>query len=101
VARVEAVTNTSTVVLGVVGDEKGTHCLGLQLDHPVPGGNKYEDLDLHVGGVSNLRQRNMVMSPAGLGLENDCARGGPDAVVNDRLVLSSEMALHINKPTTV
>jgi hypothetical protein len=36
--------------------------------HPVP-----EDLALQVGGVSNLRQLNMIMSPAGLGPENDCA----------------------------
>jgi hypothetical protein len=39
----------------------------------VPGGYKYRDLALKVGGVSNLRQRNMVMSPAGLKPENDCA----------------------------
>jgi hypothetical protein len=39
----------------------------------VPGVYKYGDLALQVGGVSNLRQYNVVMSPAGLGLENDCA----------------------------
>jgi hypothetical protein len=43
------------------------------LSDPVPGGYKYGDLVLQVGGVSNLRQQNMVMSPAGLGPENDCA----------------------------
>jgi hypothetical protein len=42
------------------------------LGHPVPGGNKYGDLALRVGGVSNLSQDN-VMSLAGLGPENDYA----------------------------
>jgi hypothetical protein len=47
----------STVALRVVGgDVKGTQSLGAYLGHPVPGGYKYGDLALHVGGVSNLRQ---------------------------------------------
>jgi hypothetical protein len=33
----------------------------------------YEDLALQVGETSNLRQQNVVMSPTGLGSENDCA----------------------------
>jgi hypothetical protein len=54
---VEAGSNSSTVALRVVGgDEKGTQCLGIQPGHPVPGGYKYGDLALQVGGVSNLRQ---------------------------------------------
>jgi hypothetical protein len=54
---VEAVSNTTTVALRVVGvDEKGTQCLGVWLSHPVPGGYKYGDLALQVGAVSNLRQ---------------------------------------------
>jgi hypothetical protein len=54
--RVEAVSNISTVALRVVGgDEKGTQCLGINPGHPVHGGYKYGDLDLQVGGVSNLR----------------------------------------------
>jgi hypothetical protein len=53
----EAGSNTSTVALRVVGGgEKGTQCLGLQLCYPLPGGYKYGDLALQVGGVSNLRQ---------------------------------------------
>jgi hypothetical protein len=49
VSHFEAGSNTSTVaLLGVGGDEKGTH--------PVPGGFKYGDLALQVGGVSNLSQ---------------------------------------------
>jgi hypothetical protein len=44
----EASSNTSTVILRVVGgDEKGI---------PVAGGYKYGYLTLQVGGVSNLRQ---------------------------------------------
>jgi hypothetical protein len=54
-SRVEAVSNTSTVHLRVVGgDGKGIWSSRL-------------------GGVSNLRQQNVVMSPAGRGPENDCA----------------------------
>jgi hypothetical protein len=50
--------------------------------NPVPGGITRppcswgiwtRDLALQVGGVPNLRQKNMVISPAGLGPENDCA----------------------------
>jgi hypothetical protein len=37
----------------VGGDEKGTQYPGVQLGHPVPGGDKYGDLALQVGGVSN------------------------------------------------
>jgi hypothetical protein len=49
--------NTSVVALRFVGgDEKGTQCLRVQLGHPVPGGYKYEDQFLQVGGVSNLRE---------------------------------------------
>jgi hypothetical protein len=56
-SRVEAGLNTSTVALRVVGgDERGTQCLRIKPGHPVPGGYKYEDLALQVGGVSNLRQ---------------------------------------------
>jgi hypothetical protein len=70
----EAGSNKCTVALRVVGgNEKVTQCLGVQLDHPVPGGYKYGDLALQVGGVSNPRHLNLVMSPAGLGTENDCA----------------------------
>jgi hypothetical protein len=54
---VEAGSNTSTVALRVVGgDEKKTQCLGVQLGYLVPGGYKYGDLALHVGGVSTLRE---------------------------------------------
>jgi hypothetical protein len=39
---------------------------------PVPGGHKYSYLDLQAGGVSNLRQWNMVVSSAGLGPRVNC-----------------------------
>jgi hypothetical protein len=66
--------NASTVALRVVGGkEKRTKCLGIYSGQPVPRGYKHGDLALQVGGVSNLREQNMVMSPAGLGPENDCA----------------------------
>jgi hypothetical protein len=56
-SRVEAGSNTSTVALRVAGgDEKGTQCLEVKLGHHIPGGYKYGDLALQVGGVSNLRQ---------------------------------------------
>jgi hypothetical protein len=61
-ARIEALRD-------IGGDEKGTQCLGVKLGHPVPRGHEYGDLALQVEGVSNLRQLNMVMSPAGLGPE--------------------------------
>jgi hypothetical protein len=73
-SRVEAGSNTSTVALQVVGDdEKGLQCLGVKLVHPVPGGYKYWDLTLQLVAVSKLRQRNIAISPAGLGPKNDCA----------------------------
>jgi hypothetical protein len=74
---VEAASNTSTVARRVVGgDEKGTQCLGVKPGHPVPGGYKYGDLALQVGGVLNLRQQNVVINSAELGPENDCAGEG-------------------------
>jgi hypothetical protein len=42
----------------------------------------------------------MVVSLAGLGNKNDCAGEEPAAIVNNRPVLSSERALHINKSVT-
>jgi hypothetical protein len=54
---VEAGANTSTVTLRVVGgEEKGTQFLEIKLGHHIPGGYKYRDLALQVGGISNLRQ---------------------------------------------
>jgi hypothetical protein len=45
--------NNHVVTLGPVrADEKGKHCPGLQLGHPVPGGYKYGDLALQVGSLN-------------------------------------------------
>jgi hypothetical protein len=53
----EAGSNTSTVALRIVrGDKDGIQCLGVYLGHPVPGGYKYGDRALQVGGVSIQRQ---------------------------------------------
>jgi hypothetical protein len=60
----------------VRGAEKETQCLELYLDHPGPEGYKYGDLALQVGGISNSRQRNVIMSPVGLGPANHCAGEG-------------------------
>jgi hypothetical protein len=47
----EAGSNTSTVALRIIrGDEKGIQCLGYNRA-TVPGGYKYGDLALQVGGV--------------------------------------------------
>jgi hypothetical protein len=35
------------------GDGKGTQCSGVYLGHPAPGGYKYGDLALQVGGVTD------------------------------------------------
>jgi hypothetical protein len=43
------------------------------ISHPVPGGYQYGNLSFQMGGVSNLKEENVVMIPGGLGPENDCA----------------------------
>jgi hypothetical protein len=63
-----------------------------QGDHPVPGGCKYGDLALQVGGVSN-----------GIVKYGSEFWQGPEAIVqvNYRPVLSSERVFHIKKPAFV
>jgi hypothetical protein len=65
------------------------------------GGYEYGDLALQVGGVSNLRQENTSHESRGSRTEERLRWRGPAAVVNDRPILSSERAPHINKPATV
>jgi hypothetical protein len=43
-------------LLLVRGYVKLIQCLGVKLDHPVPGGYKYEDLAIQVEEVPNLRE---------------------------------------------
>jgi hypothetical protein len=73
-SRVEAGSNTSTVALRVVGgDETGS----------------LESETVNYGRKSHgTRDRKLLLWPA------------PVAITNDRRVLSSETALHINKPAT-
>jgi hypothetical protein len=53
----EAGSHTSTVALrAVLGDRKGTQCLGVKLDHPIPEVYKYRDLAVQVAGILNLRE---------------------------------------------
>jgi hypothetical protein len=42
------------------------------LGYHVPGRNKYGNLALRIGRVSNLRQQNLVTSPTEFGRERDC-----------------------------
>jgi hypothetical protein len=75
ISRVVAGSNTSTVTLRVVGgDEKGS------LESEAV---KYGHESDRTRTRKSLRWR------------------GPEAIVNDRLVLSSEKAPHINKPANV
>jgi hypothetical protein len=54
-SRLEVGQNTSTIALRVLrGHGEGTQCPGVHLGHPVPGGYKYGDLALQVGGVSRI-----------------------------------------------
>jgi hypothetical protein len=55
---------------------KGNQCLGVYMGHPVPGGNKYRDLALQVGGVSRigtikygLESRGTVLTRTSISLE--------------------------------
>jgi hypothetical protein len=42
--------------------EEETQCLGVQMSHPIPKGNKYQDLALQDRRVSNQRQLYIAMS---------------------------------------
>jgi hypothetical protein len=101
-SRVEAGYNTSTVALRVVrGDGKGTQCPGVYLGHPVPGGYKYGDLTLQVGGVSRNGTIIYGLESRGTQTRAELRRRGPAATVNYRPVLLSERALQNNKSPTV
>jgi hypothetical protein len=91
-----------TVALRVVrGDWKGTQCPGVYLGHPVPGGYKYGDLALQVGGVSRIGTIKYGFGFRGAQTRVGLRCRGPAATVNYRPVLSSERALQNNKPGTV
>jgi hypothetical protein len=50
-------------------------------------------MTLQVRGILNLKQWNVAISPAGLGLENDYADEDQRSIVNDRRIFSSERML--------
>jgi hypothetical protein len=69
----------------------GTQFPGVYLGHPVPGGYKYGDLALQVGGVSGIGTIKYGLEFCGTALARN------EVIVNYRPVLSSERALQNNK----
>jgi hypothetical protein len=74
-SRVEAVSYTSTVTLRVVGD--------------------YENVNIKSEAVKYGHESHWIRAQKWLRWP------GPEAIVKDRTVLSSEKASHMNKPATV
>jgi hypothetical protein len=74
---------------------------GVYLGHPVPGGHKYGDLALKVGGVSRIWIINSGPKPRGTQIREGLRWRGLAATVNYRPILSSEGARQNNKPATV
>jgi hypothetical protein len=72
----EAGSGTSTVALRVVGGDEEPNAWGYKWATLFLEDIKDRDLALQVGGVSNLRQYNMGINPAGPGPENECAGKG-------------------------
>jgi hypothetical protein len=67
----------------------------------VPGGYKYGDLDIQVGGVSRIGTIKHGLESRRTQTQVGLSWQGPATTVNYRPVLSSERALQNNKPTTV
>jgi hypothetical protein len=82
-------------------DGKRTQCPGIYLGHPVPGGYKYGDLVLQVGGVSRIVTIKYGLESRGTQTRKGLRWLGPAAIVNYRPVPSSEKALQNNKPATI
>jgi hypothetical protein len=72
---------------------------GVYLGHPVPGGYKYGDLALQVGGVSRIETIKYDLESRGPQTREGLRWRGPP--VNYRPVVSSERALQNNKPANV
>jgi hypothetical protein len=71
------------------------------LGHPVPGGYKYGDLALQVGGVSRIGTIKYGLESRGTQTRAGLLWRGPAATVNYRPGLSSERELQQNnKPAT-
>jgi hypothetical protein len=78
----------STVALRVVrGDRKGTQCPGAYLGHPVPGGYKYRDLALQVGGVLRIGTIKYCLESRGTQTRAGQCWRGPAPTVNYKPVL--------------
>jgi hypothetical protein len=77
-------TSTSTSV--VRGDGKGTQCPGVYLSYPVPGGYKYGDLALQVGGVSRIGTIKYDLESRGTAL----ARTSSNSIVQIRLLIRED-----------
>jgi hypothetical protein len=74
---------------------------GVYQGHPVPGGYKYGDLALHVGGVSRIGTIKYGLESCGTQTLAGLQWQGPAATANYRPVLSLERVLQNNKPATV
>jgi hypothetical protein len=71
---------------------------GVYLSHPVPGGYKYGDLALQIGGVSKIGTIKYGLESRGTQTRAGLRWRGPAATVNYRPVFSPERALQNNKP---
>jgi hypothetical protein len=74
---------------------------GVYWVHPVSGGYNYGDLALQVGGVSSTGTIKYGLESRGTQTGAGLRWPGPAATINYGLALSSERALHNNKPATV
>jgi hypothetical protein len=93
---VEAGSNTSAVALRVVGgDEKGTHCLGVKPGHPVVGEYKFGDLPSRLGDC-RIWDSKMDHESRWTRTREWLGWREPVAIVNNRLILSSESMLQMD-----
>jgi hypothetical protein len=79
-------------------EERRAQCPGVYLGNPVPGGYKYGDLALQVGGVSN---ETVKYGREFCGTSTALARPRSNCTVSCRPVLSSGRALQGGKPANL
>jgi hypothetical protein len=70
--------------------QKGTQRPGVYVGHPDPGGYKYGDLALQVGGVSRIGTIKYGLESSGTQTRAGLRWRGPAATVNERPIFSSE-----------
>jgi hypothetical protein len=68
------------------------------LGYPIPGGNKYRNLALLVGGVSKMETINYAHESRGTQIRERLRWRCPAKIEKYRPDFSSERAPHINKP---